>query len=215
MDEAKSASTETQQAMIPFRYSGPEGGHTQAYLWEPILDVLSSCDCKSVFDLGCGNGAFTRFLKARGYQVSGVDPSEQGIRQAKRVDPELHVEVGSTYDPLWERFGKFSAVVSLEVIGHVCYPRQFAECVRDLLEPRGIAVISTPYHGYVKNLVMAMTGSMEEHLSALDDQRPIRFWSVATLKTLFEETGMRCERVLRVGRIPIVAKSMILVFRAQ
>jgi 2-polyprenyl-3-methyl-5-hydroxy-6-metoxy-1,4-benzoquinol methylase len=200
---------------IDFQYSGPEASHTHAYLWQPVLRVLSECDCKNVFDLGCGNGAFARFLKKHRYEVSGVDPSEQGILQAKRADPELNVEVGSAYDPLWERFGKFAAIVSLEVVGHVCFPRDFAQCVRNLLDPKGIAIISTPYHGYFKNLLLATTGRLERHFSPIDDQGAIKYWSIATLTKLFAEAGFVRERVIRVGRIPIVAKSMILVFRLR
>ena len=34
---------------------------------------------KSVFDLGCGNGVTAQFLAEKGYGVTGVDPSVEGI----------------------------------------------------------------------------------------------------------------------------------------
>jgi 2-polyprenyl-6-hydroxyphenyl methylase/3-demethylubiquinone-9 3-methyltransferase len=213
--EADTALTKSPLQSIPFRFTGPDGSQTQAYVWQPVLEVLSKCGAKTVFDLGCGNGAYARHLKAHGFEVTGVDPSEQGVLQAKRADPDLNIETGGAYDPLAERFGKFSAVVSLEVIGHICYPRQYATCVRDLLEPGGIAVISTPYHSYVKNLLMALSGKLERHFSPLDHQGMIKFWSIASLTQLFAEVGMVREQVIRTGRLPPVAKSMVLVFRAR
>ena len=104
-------------------------------------------------------------------------------------------------------------MVSLEVVEHVYYPRRYAKAIFDLLEPGGHAVISTPYHGYLKNLALALVGKMDFHYTALWDHGHIKFWSVATLSRLFIEQGMQLEKVLRVGRVPILAKSMILVFR--
>ncbi len=166
-----------------------------------------------VFDLGCGNGALARYLKGLGHEVTGVDPSESGIAIARRADPDLRLDVGNAYEDLAGRYGCFPFVVSLEVVEHVYHPRQYARCVRDLLEPGGRAIISTPYHGYLKNLALALSGKMDAHFTALWDHGHIKFWSVKTLSALFAEQGMVCEKVLRVGRIPALGKSMILVFR--
>ena len=111
------------------------------------------------------------------------------------------------------KFGRFPAVVSLEVVEHVYNPRLYAKCVHDLLEPGGTAVISTPYHGYLKNLALAVTGKMDSHFTALWDHGHIKFWSVATLTALLAEAGLAVVQVERVGRLPVLAKSMIVVAR--
>ena len=103
--------------------------------------------------------------------------------------------------------------MSLEVVEHVYAPRDYARCVASLLQPRGLAIISTPYHGYWKNLALALTGKLDGHFTALWDHGHIKFWSVRTLTQLLEETGLKVERVYRVGRFPVLAKSMILVAR--
>jgi len=147
--------------------------------------------------------------------VAGVDPSKSGIEIARKADPDLRLEVGNAYEDLAGRYGPFPAVVSLEVVEHVYYPRKFARCVNDLLEPGGRAIISTPYHGYLKNVALALTGKMDAHFTALWDHGHIKFWSVKTLTALFAEQGLVCEKVLRAGRFPTLAKSMILVFRKE
>ncbi len=139
----------------------------------------------------------------------------EGIAQAKIADPSTTLETGSAYDPLHERYETFPAVVSLEVAEHVYYPRLFAKCIFDLLEPGGLAIISTPYHSYLKNLALALTGRMDAHFTALWDHGHIKFWSVKTLSFLFAEQEMKIETVHRVGRSPILAKSMILTFRKE
>lgn len=199
---------------INYHHSNGEPPHGHEYLWPPILRILENRKPSRVFDLGCGNGSFAGKLFDLGYEVAGVDPSAEGIAQAKGRRPELPVEMGSAYDPLVNRFGKFGAVISQEVIGHVYDPRKFVSCVKNLLEPGGIAIISTPYHGYWKNLVLCIAGKWDRHHTALWDHGIIKFWSVETLTELFEEVGLIRVEVHRVGRFPALAKSMILVFRA-
>jgi 2-polyprenyl-6-hydroxyphenyl methylase/3-demethylubiquinone-9 3-methyltransferase len=81
------------------------------------------------------------------------------------------------------------------------------------LDPGGLAIVSTPYHGYFKNLAMAITGKLDAHFTALWDHGHIKFWSMKTLCSLFSEAGFLETRFLRVGRIPIIAKAMIAVAR--
>ena len=70
-----------------------------------------------------------------------------------------------------------------------------------------------PYHSYLKNLALAVTGKMDAHFTALWDHGHIKFWSPKTLGTLMNEAGLQVVRVLRTGRIPVLAKSMIMVAR--
>jgi 2-polyprenyl-3-methyl-5-hydroxy-6-metoxy-1,4-benzoquinol methylase len=196
-----------------YRFPNAEGDHTRNYLWQPVVDSLRLAKVTTVFDVGCGNGAFVRHLNSEGFSARGVDPSSEGVAMAKSVDANAPVEQASAYDPLAEKYGKFDAVVSLEVIGHVYYPRKLAKCMFDLAKPGGLIVVSTPYHGYWKNLVIAITGHFETHISPLWDNGIIKVWSVKTLTELFHETGAKRESVRRLGRIPVLAKTMMLAFR--
>ncbi len=164
-----------------------------------------------LFDLGCGNGSVAAALSARGWKVTGVDPSSEGIAQARANHPGLRLETGSAYDDLAARYGRFPVLVSLEVVEHLYDPRTYARTVFDLLEPGGCAIISTPYHGYWKNLAMALTGKMDAHFTALWDHGHIKFWSLATLSALLQEVGFAKPRFVRVGRVSPLAKSMIAV----
>jgi 2-polyprenyl-6-hydroxyphenyl methylase/3-demethylubiquinone-9 3-methyltransferase len=170
-------------------------------------------DQRRVFDLGCGNGSIAAALNEEGYNVIGVDPSEDGIRQAKLAHPDLKVYQGSAYDDLAEQYGQFPVVISLEVVEHIYFPRKYAACIFSLLERGGVAIISTPYHSYWKNLALALTGKLDAHFTALWDYGHIKFWSFKTLRSLLQETGFSSVQFLRVGRIPPIAKSMIAIAR--
>jgi 2-polyprenyl-6-hydroxyphenyl methylase/3-demethylubiquinone-9 3-methyltransferase len=196
-----------------YRYFTDQPAHTQSYLWPAVLSELRRDQIHRAFDLGCGNGALARFLEPCGIDVCGVDPSESGIAIARQTDNSLRLEIGSAYDNLRARFGLYPAVISLEVIEHVYYPRIFAKCVADLLQPGGVALVSTPYHGYLKNLALAISGRMDSHFTALWEYGHIKFWSIKTLTQLFNEVGMQVERIYRLGRFPTLAKSMLAVIR--
>ncbi len=196
-----------------YTYSQATCGCAHDYLLPAIIKVLRQVEVphKKVFDLGCGNGSVANWFTSQGYEVAGVDPSGTGIAEANRAFPELNLKVGSAYDPLHETFGHFPLLVSLEVIEHVYAPRNYARCVGDLLLPNGYALISTPYHSYWKNLALSLTGKMDDHFTALWDHGHIKFWSPTTITKLLSEVGLNVHQIVRVGRIPQLAKSMLVV----
>lgn len=103
--------------------------------------------------------------------------------------------------------------MSLEVVEHLFDPPSFAKTLFDLVEPGGLAIVSTPYHGYWKNLAISLTGKFDSHFTALWVGGHIKFWSPHTLRILLSEAGFTEIEFLRVGRIPVLAKSMIALAR--
>lgn len=167
----------------------------------------------ALFDLGAGNGWVAGVLSDAAYVVTGVEPSEDGVRIANERFPKASIVVGSAYDDLAARFGPFPVVYSLEVVEHVYFPRKLAACAYDLLEPGGLIILSTPYHGYLKNLMLAVTGKLDAHFTALWDHGHIKFWSPKTLAILLAEAGFEQIRFEYAGRIYPFSKSMFAIAR--
>lgn len=187
------------------------------YLLPGALEALRKTSAtvreRSLFDLGCGNGSVTNVIAGLGFRVAGVDPSAEGIAHAKSKYPHLDIRTGSAYDDLREQFGTFSYVLSLEVVEHLYSPKIFASNVYNLLDDGGYAIISAPYHGYLKNLALAATNSFDKHFTAMWDHGHIKFWSIDTLTQLLTEAGFRTIQFKRLGRIPPLAKSMMAIAR--
>jgi 2-polyprenyl-3-methyl-5-hydroxy-6-metoxy-1,4-benzoquinol methylase len=196
-----------------YHYASATPGHHHDYLMPTVLRALEktglTSEARYLFELGCGNGSVANILQQNGWDITGVDPSEEGIQHANSAYPSLKLSVGSAYDDLAGQYGQFPVLLSLEVIEHVYAPRQYAKTVFNLLEPGGVAIISSPYHGYWKNLALAVTGKMDAHFTALWDHGHIKFWSVRTLGELLREVGFVDLHFERVGRIPMLAKSMV------
>lgn len=208
-----------QAGISGYRYQNATLNDSHNLLLPQLLRLLEPFDTNSerehrrLFELGCGNGSVANVLQERGWDVTGVDPSVEGIEHAKDAYPHLKLETGSAYDDLAVRYGRFHVVVSLEVVEHVYAPRDYARLLFDLLCVWGIAIISTPFHGYWKNLALALTGKMDAHFTALWDHGHIKFWSMKTLGKLLREAGFVDIRFERVGRVPALAKSMIVIAR--
>jgi 2-polyprenyl-3-methyl-5-hydroxy-6-metoxy-1,4-benzoquinol methylase len=206
------ASTPTQGAAYG-RYDDEEVDASHSYLLPAVLDVLEASvrggAPRRLLDLGCGNGSATARLAEGGFDVTGVDPSERGIEIAKSRHPGLKFFQASCYEDLSGRFGRIPFVVCIEVIEHLYWPRLLLKSAYDLLEPGGRLILTTPYHGYLKNLALAVTGRMDGHFDATTDDGHIKFFSERTLRDLVLEAGFRSADFRFIGRIPAFAKSML------
>ena len=86
---------------------------------DKILDNIENNLTKSkrIFDLGCGNGSIANYLTNKGWDITGVDPSEEGIKQANMSYSNIKLYKGSTGENLADRHGKFPILISLVHVG--------------------------------------------------------------------------------------------------
>jgi 2-polyprenyl-3-methyl-5-hydroxy-6-metoxy-1,4-benzoquinol methylase len=167
---------------------------------------------KSILDIGCGNGSLVKYLTEYGFNVVGIDPSENGIKNARAILPRNKFYCMGIYDdPKIIEENDFEVVVSTEVIEHLFYPRELVRFAKKKLKKDGILLLSTPYHGYIKNLILSLTNQWDRHHTPLWDGGHIKFWSKNTLSHLLIEEGFEVLQFVGCGRIPLVWKSMLLV----
>jgi 2-polyprenyl-3-methyl-5-hydroxy-6-metoxy-1,4-benzoquinol methylase len=198
-----------------YGWSRSGGDSSHGYLVAPIvkeLDALFRGRRARILDLGCGNGHVSACIAAMGHEVVGFDASPDGIEIAKKAHPAVDFEVLSVYDDdLANKLGaSFDAVVSLEVIEHLFYPKRLFEQARALLKPGGRLLLSTPYHGYLKNLAISLAGGWDAHFSPAWDGGHIKFFSPRTLGAMAREAGFTGVRFGGAGRVPYLWKSMLL-----
>ena len=201
-----------------YSYKNSNLGHHHAYLTKPLMEMINkivSISTESqkkprILDIGCGNGSFTNFIALNGYEVVGVEESESGIKLASNNFPDCQFIQGSIYNLPYKEFNdKFDIIISLEVIEHLFYPKELVRSAKKLLKPDGSLIISTPYHGYLKNLMLSLTGKMDKHFTALWDGGHIKFFSVKTLTTLLESENFRNINFKFAGRYPYLWTSML------
>jgi 2-polyprenyl-3-methyl-5-hydroxy-6-metoxy-1,4-benzoquinol methylase len=198
--------------LAEYQYGSAEASHTEAYLWRHIISLCAELGARRVVDIGCGNGALCRELASRGYEVVGCEPSADGVRLAKNSAPELVFhQLGVDDDPSAVGNASFDVAIATEVIEHLVRPRNLLRFAKQLLRPGAHLIISTPYHGYLKNLLLALSNKWDAHLTPFWDGGHIKFWSRKTLSQLLNDSSLPVVRFIGTGRLPFLWKSMIVV----
>lgn len=185
-----------------------------SYVAPRVLATLRSLRIKRVLDLASGNGAFCGQLAAAGYQVAGVEHDKKGVEISRRCYPQIaFYNFGVQSDPaeLLAHEETFDAVVSVEAIEHLFSPHLLPIYARSVLKQDGYLIVTTPYHGYLKNLGVSILNRWDAHHTALWHGGHIKFWSRATLTQLLSENGFRVVGFAGVGRLQYLWKSMMLV----
>lgn len=209
-DESKSI------AASEFQWDAAGGSESHRYLAAPVVRHLQQANARRVLDLGCGNGDFTGFLATRGFQMQGCDGSASGVELARASFPAIPFFQHDFAEPLPAQYAQaFDAVISMEVLEHLLLPRLMMKSAYDSLRPGGLLIASTPYHGYWKNLLLALTNKFDDHWHPLRDFGHVKFFSRATLVALFEESGFDVVSYEAVGRIPPLACSMVVAGRKK
>jgi 2-polyprenyl-6-hydroxyphenyl methylase/3-demethylubiquinone-9 3-methyltransferase len=104
----------------------------------------------------------------------------------------------------------FDLVISTEVVEHLYAPRAYVAGCYKAVRPGGRFICSTPYHGYLKNLAIALFDGWDRHANPLWDGGHIKLWSYDTLGKLLRETGFTNLQFRGAGRVPFLWMTMLM-----
>ena len=139
-----------------------------------------------VLDLGCGEGHFAAQLARAGAVAVGADVSREALRRARARHPELDLQVIPLCGPWPLADARFDLVWAGETIEHVVDTAAWLSEVRRVLRPGGSLLLSTPAHGRVAMLALALSPRrFAEHFDPRSDH--LRFYSARTLRRLLED----------------------------
>ena len=182
---------------------------TRQHLVSPILTTLRG-EAGPIIDIGCGPGDLCRMIHERlGCEIVGIDRNPRYLELASGAASAVSFVAHDLADELPPDLrNRFSIAVSTEVIEHLYSPNWVFHRATESGARR--LILSTPYHGYVKNLVLAALNRMDDHWNSGRTGGHIKFFSAATLSELAATEGWTVRRVMRIGRVPPLAKSMII-----
>jgi 2-polyprenyl-6-hydroxyphenyl methylase/3-demethylubiquinone-9 3-methyltransferase len=192
-------------------FSGPGGAF--GYLEDAIAALIPHrAGSLRILDVGCGNGYWALRLAAAGHRVVGVDASAQRIEKARCEVPTARFEQLDIGPELLSDLGEapFDLVISTEVVEHLFLPREWAEAGFAALRPGGRFICSTPYHGYLKNVLIALADRWDRHHHTLRAVGHIKFFSDATLRKLLASAGFANIQFRGAGGLPYLWKSMVM-----
>jgi 2-polyprenyl-3-methyl-5-hydroxy-6-metoxy-1,4-benzoquinol methylase len=98
-----------------------------------------------ILDVGCGNGVISRHLGRFGFNVLGIDISDQTITMARERNtlPNVRFEVLSA-EELVAQGNTFDAIICSEVLEHLHQPSALLKVLYQSLKATGILIVTVP-----------------------------------------------------------------------
>jgi SAM-dependent methyltransferase len=144
----------------------------------------------SLLDVGCGSGDWLVQMKARGWQVRGVDFDSRAVHVAR--ERGLIVESGALDEQLYPD-GSFDAVVLNHVIEHVPDPRStLVECERVLKKGGRLALITPNANSLAHRL-------LHKDWRGLEPPRHLHIFTPGSMTSLLKQAGFYEARIWTVN----------------
>jgi 2-polyprenyl-3-methyl-5-hydroxy-6-metoxy-1,4-benzoquinol methylase len=181
--------------------SVPEGLLPQSFALRRAFLLERIAAGERVLDVGCGEGVFSAELSGAGAQVVGIDVAERPLRRGRARHPgtDLRLVPADGRWPLEDAI--FDVVWAGEVIEHVADTAGWLSEIRRVLRPGGRLLLSTPDHGPILILRMALwPPAFEAHFDPLADH--LRFYTRRALRRLLQEFGFDAIEISRTGGTP-------------
>lgn len=190
--------------------------HTQSYVGTEICKFIKSSSPGSICDIGCGNGALLKSISKLGsFRLYGIEADCEGAKIASTQCPEARILNISTEDVPPTELENIELVISTEVIEHLFRPASLLKFAHKILAPSGRIIISTPYHGYIKNLAISLANGWDKHFTVSWTGGHIKFFSRNTLQKMLWDNKFMPEEFIGAGRMPFLWKSMLVIARPQ
>jgi 2-polyprenyl-3-methyl-5-hydroxy-6-metoxy-1,4-benzoquinol methylase len=197
---------------IDYGFHSEGATHNMGYQLDTLVGILDKTKNRNILDLGCGNGFLVNVLIEKGFNAYGTDASEKGIEIAKRRNPAHFFVQDLSSDELPKELAaiKFDTILSTEVIEHLYNPEAFIAFCKKHLQPGGELILTTPYHGYLKNLFLSLMNKWDTHMDPLWLGGHIKLWSRKTLTKALTRGGFKVIEFKGCGRAPYFWMSMII-----
>ncbi|HLA28917.1 MAG TPA: class I SAM-dependent methyltransferase [Syntrophales bacterium] len=134
-------------------YVDDQSERSRTSLNDHILDLIGTNVNKGrLLDIGCGCGFFLSRARSRGWDIRGVDPSEQSIAKAQELIGEA-ASVGALQDV--NNGGLFDVVTMINVLDHLRSPDKALASFREVLRPGGLLYLRFP-NGFFHSSIIRM-----------------------------------------------------------
>ena len=150
-----------------------------------LADFVAALEpAERALDLGCGDGRLSLSLRAG--ELTAADVSAVALERARQRLPRARIVELEPDRPLPFADGEFDLVLCAETLEHVRDVQLLVSEARRVLAARGRLALTTPAHGRLSALPLAVRGWEHD----FDPRSPhLRFFSRRSLRTLLEEMG--------------------------
>jgi trans-aconitate methyltransferase len=165
-------------------------------LGEPVVDWLDPKPGERVLDVGCGEGALTASIVARGADVVGIDSASSLIEAARARGLDARV-VDAYAMPFRE---EFDAAFSNAALHWMREPDLVLACIQRALKPRGRFVGEMGAQGNVAAISTAILAVLRAHGIDGESRWPWYFPTPAEYAERLEARGFVVQRMELIPR---------------
>jgi len=142
-----------------------------------------------VLEIGCASGFFTRYLvETKKCTVVGVEYNPDAAAIAARWAP-IHVLDIEQPGAFQDCGSGFDVIVFGDVLEHLHDPQGTLECVKGLLSPSGVVLVSVPNIAHYSVRLSLLQGKFDYTENGLLDRTHLRFFTMRSALRMFQQAG--------------------------
>lgn len=177
-------------------FSGSNQGYApnlRRWMAEELRDLPAA---SPVLEVGCGDGSFTSDLAAKFTNVTAIDISAGQIAENAARLPQITFRQHDVSERFPFPDASFEVVWCSEVLEHLFDPAFALREIHRIMKPGGRLLVTVPYHGRFKNVLIALF-NWDEHF--VPSSPHIRFFTNRSLERIVGAAGLRGIRVKTCG----------------
>lgn len=161
-----------------------------------IVNAFFEPENKSILELGCHDGSFSKYLKAKGAYITGVDINPIAIEKAKKYCEKVFIGDMEEKNFL-EYFSntKYDIILALHVLEHLKDPWTLLANISKLLNEKGQIILALPNIGNYQHRVRMFKGVFDYEESGVMDKTHLRFFTLKTATEMIEKSGLKINSV--------------------
>lgn len=168
------------------QYSGDNQGYAANLRHWMHAQLLNIPRDAAILEVGCGDASFTRSLGTYSSRVTAIDLSASQIERNACAHPEIKFVQHDVAQPLPFADAAFDVIWCSEVLEHLFDPGFALGEMHRVLARGGQLLVTVPYHGVVKDVLIALF-KWDEHFSPGNPH--IRFFTRKSLSQLAASSG--------------------------
>lgn len=154
-----------------------------------------------ILEVGCGDASFTQDLARYSSAVTAIDISEAQIAENSLRLPQIKFQQHDVSETFPFEDDSIGVIWCSEVLEHLFDPRFALREMHRIMQPGGKLLVTVPYHGMFKNVLIALF-KWDEHF--VPSNPHIRFYTNNTLSKMASDAGFSSVRVETCGMgVPI------------
>jgi SAM-dependent methyltransferase len=177
-------------------FSGSNQGYApnlRRWMSEELRDLSNS---SPVLEVGCGDGSFTADLANQFSNVTAIDISAGQIAENAARLPGIKFKQHDVSETFPFPDASFDVIWCSEVLEHLFEPSFALREMHRILKPNGRLLVTVPYHGRFKNILIALF-NWDDHF--VPSSPHIRFYTNRSLSRIVGAAGFHSIKIKTCG----------------